>query len=77
MGIVWAYYIDRGGNRIRLLGWIPSEGGKGKTPAMLMLIRIQHADPATTLRFYVHETLPDAELGALEEQTGDGAKEGV
>jgi integrase/recombinase XerD len=25
-----------------------------------------HADPATTLRFYVHETLTDAELGALE-----------
>jgi integrase len=25
-----------------------------------------HADPATTLRFYVHETLTDADLGNLE-----------
>ena len=32
-----------------------------------------HADPATTLRFYVHESLTDAELGALEIGHSDGA----
>ncbi len=36
-----------------------------------------HADPATTLRFYVHETLTDAELSALEEQPDDGMGERV
>ena len=38
---------------------------------------LEHAYPITTLRFYVHESLTDAELSALEEQPGDEVKEGV